>query len=393
MTKEISIKDENYIQISGWMLNELDLKGNELLIYALIHGFSQDGRSDYHGGLGYIAAWTNSTKQGVIKALKSLLEKRLIVKTPVRLPDGTQGARYWTAKSRRGKTQNPIPLNNSGKQSLMPDRSTEFTTIQTESGKQSLMPDRSTEFTTIQTESGKQSLTDKLSSPPNSTEFNGGGQLSLPNKNLEILNSNPTASEIPQKKQAEAETGTNEIISGELKALFGGHLVFDTEFVPEIARLANQFELNESDIPGYLRFAFGRTSEKKPKSVTNLFYRLAKSAAVMQDFVLEKKKSEAESKKDSVTCPVCGNENARRFQPCPVCHFDMSKSTDEGEIRLSRQIFRLPENEKQRFLAEYNDEIKRQLSVGFLEKMRNPQIQEDFRKRIAEIYRKYGITA
>ena len=73
--KEAGVKNDNYIQISGWMINELNLKGNELMIYALIHGFSQDGKSDYHGGLSQIASWTNSTKPGVIKAFKSLLEK------------------------------------------------------------------------------------------------------------------------------------------------------------------------------------------------------------------------------------------------------------------------------------------------------------------------------
>ena len=34
------IKDENFIQISAWMVNQLNLKGNELLIYGLIYGFS-----------------------------------------------------------------------------------------------------------------------------------------------------------------------------------------------------------------------------------------------------------------------------------------------------------------------------------------------------------------
>ena len=39
------IKKENYVQISGWMISELNLSGNELIAYALIHGFSQDGKS------------------------------------------------------------------------------------------------------------------------------------------------------------------------------------------------------------------------------------------------------------------------------------------------------------------------------------------------------------
>ena len=33
------IKDENFIMIQGWMVNMLNLKGNELLVYAIIYGF------------------------------------------------------------------------------------------------------------------------------------------------------------------------------------------------------------------------------------------------------------------------------------------------------------------------------------------------------------------
>ena len=35
------IKNENYIVIQSWLVNELQLKSNELMIYALIYGFSQ----------------------------------------------------------------------------------------------------------------------------------------------------------------------------------------------------------------------------------------------------------------------------------------------------------------------------------------------------------------
>ena len=70
------IREDNYIMIQGWMVTELELKGNELLIFAIIHGFSQDGETRFTGGLQYLADWTNSTKQGVSKNLKSLVNKR-----------------------------------------------------------------------------------------------------------------------------------------------------------------------------------------------------------------------------------------------------------------------------------------------------------------------------
>ena len=75
-----NIKNENYIVIQGFMVNELNLKGNELLIYAIIYGFSQLESQEFNGTLQYLADWCNSTKQGVLKALKSLIDKGLIEK-------------------------------------------------------------------------------------------------------------------------------------------------------------------------------------------------------------------------------------------------------------------------------------------------------------------------
>lgn len=74
------IKRENYIVIQGFMVTDLNLKGNELLVYAIIYGFSQDEETHFTGSLQYLANWTNCTKQGVVKCLKSLLDKGFIGK-------------------------------------------------------------------------------------------------------------------------------------------------------------------------------------------------------------------------------------------------------------------------------------------------------------------------
>ena len=70
--------NQNYIVIQGFMVNELNLKGNSLIIYAIIYGFSQSENQRYTGSLQYLADWTNSSKQGVIKTLKlsPLIPKR-----------------------------------------------------------------------------------------------------------------------------------------------------------------------------------------------------------------------------------------------------------------------------------------------------------------------------
>lgn len=62
------------------MVTELGLKGSELIIYAVIFGFSQDGSTMYTGSAQYLADWTNTTKQSVFKVLKSLTDRKLIIR-------------------------------------------------------------------------------------------------------------------------------------------------------------------------------------------------------------------------------------------------------------------------------------------------------------------------
>ena len=70
----------NYIAIQGWMVEQLGLKGNELLAYALIHGFSQDGKNQFTGSLTYIQQWLNCAHSTAVLTLQSLVKKQLIKK-------------------------------------------------------------------------------------------------------------------------------------------------------------------------------------------------------------------------------------------------------------------------------------------------------------------------
>ncbi len=79
------------------MINDLELKGNELLIYAIIYGFSQDGNQHFTGSLQYLADWTRSSKQGVAKALKSLVEKGYI-KREDKYVNGVKFVEYWVTQ-------------------------------------------------------------------------------------------------------------------------------------------------------------------------------------------------------------------------------------------------------------------------------------------------------
>ena len=74
------MKDNTYITIQSWMITELDLKGTELIVYATIFGFSQDGESRFRGSRQYLAEWCNGTTRSVQTALNALVERGLIQK-------------------------------------------------------------------------------------------------------------------------------------------------------------------------------------------------------------------------------------------------------------------------------------------------------------------------
>ena len=77
------MKAEQFVTIQGWMRTELNLKGNDLLVYAVIYGFSQAEEQRFSGSLQYLADWCGATKQGVQKNLKNLLERGLLCKTDI----------------------------------------------------------------------------------------------------------------------------------------------------------------------------------------------------------------------------------------------------------------------------------------------------------------------
>lgn len=105
-----AVKDNNFITIQGWMRNQLNLKGYELIIYALIYGFSQDGNSKFSGTRRYVAEWCGCSMRTVDNTLASLLAKKLLVKhekyvNGIRMCDYT--ATSPETATRQNDTQDP----------------------------------------------------------------------------------------------------------------------------------------------------------------------------------------------------------------------------------------------------------------------------------------------
>lgn len=68
-----------YVTIQEWML-DLGLSGNELMAYAVISSFSQDGKW-FQGSASYLGWWMGTKRKAtVIEALNALVKKGLVQK-------------------------------------------------------------------------------------------------------------------------------------------------------------------------------------------------------------------------------------------------------------------------------------------------------------------------
>lgn len=77
----MNINDTNFVTIQGWMRTKLSLKGNELLAYAVIYGFSQIAGTKFTGSRKYLAEWCGCSMATIDRTLTSLVDKGLISKT------------------------------------------------------------------------------------------------------------------------------------------------------------------------------------------------------------------------------------------------------------------------------------------------------------------------
>jgi uncharacterized phage protein (TIGR02220 family) len=120
------INDASYYQVSGWMVNDLGLKGVDLKLYAIIYGFSQDGKSYFEGSIAYLQDFTNAGRNTVIRALKRLLDGGLVLKKE-RLENGVKYVSYKVdlqeAERIRGgsaKMAPPVPKRDGGSAKMAP---------------------------------------------------------------------------------------------------------------------------------------------------------------------------------------------------------------------------------------------------------------------------------
>lgn len=91
---------DSYIVIQSFMRSELGLKGNELIIYALIYGFCQLEGHSFHGSRQYISDWTGCSLSTVSNVLAGLVDCGLLVKSET-VVNGVTFNSYVTTRRKR----------------------------------------------------------------------------------------------------------------------------------------------------------------------------------------------------------------------------------------------------------------------------------------------------
>lgn len=74
------MRTDGYVVVQPWMVTDYNLKGNKLLVYALIWGFSQDEQSCFYGSTRYIMDYFKLSERAVVGILDELVEDGLLSK-------------------------------------------------------------------------------------------------------------------------------------------------------------------------------------------------------------------------------------------------------------------------------------------------------------------------
>lgn len=116
---------ERFIIVRDWMIGDLGLSGFDLLIYALIHGYSQANAGSYHGSFEETAGWVGCTRRTAISSLRHLSEAGLIESVNYTDENGWKRVTY-TANERGSEKNSPVKKLHQSSEKITPEGSEIF---------------------------------------------------------------------------------------------------------------------------------------------------------------------------------------------------------------------------------------------------------------------------
>ncbi len=85
----------SFITVYEWMISELGLGGNELIIYACIYGFNKATGNNFFGSVKYLSRWTSADHSAISDALKKLTEKGYVKRNSTQTVEGKNFYTYF----------------------------------------------------------------------------------------------------------------------------------------------------------------------------------------------------------------------------------------------------------------------------------------------------------
>ena len=351
------MKDHNYITIQGWMVNKLELSGNEVMIYAIIYGFSQDEESKFEGSANYIAESLNISRRQVFTILENLVQKGFIKKIE-RIVKNLKFCDYQASpeffpKNKGGEKTSPVVK-------LLPQGGGEET------------------------------------SPPMKKLHNSGEEISQGGgeetshhitkrdiyKHTTTIAEQPNSSEKhpPQGETAAAVTLSPEDIKQAILALDRALLSFKTDFYSRAAAFMALHYLDK----GYLKWLYKQVELQNPDNFDGFFFTVFFAESNVEKYKIYQQPAisppPAETK-----CPVCGTVHGKELEKCPLC--SLPKDSSSGDIALFKKLQALPPDKRNEYLQK-KDDIYNNFKVS---DMFNPSENEKRKNMINALDKEYGI--
>jgi hypothetical protein len=307
------MKDKNYIVVQGWMVNKLKLSGNELMIYAVIYGFSQDGESEYEGSGKYLADSCGISRRAVSLLLERLLKGNYILKTGYT----KNGVKYCRYKA------NPVFIPKEGGKEE----------------KEGVEKDSIGGMENFSNNTASTYINNNSTSSPKPQKYvkNPDGKQETPGRGVEKP---PDGG-----KEAEAAPSAPEELKNALLAV-DRTLILSADFFPKAVEFMRRKRLDS----GYLAWFYKQCGINSTKSFDGYFY-----VSFFLENMAEKYKAvrrpEAPPPGD-VECPACGTVHVKNIEACPEC--SLPSGSPPQTVSIFRQLLAFPADRRNEYLKREN---------------------------------------
>ena len=324
------MKDHNNFNVAGWMFNRLGLSGNEVMVYAIIYGFSQDEESKYFGSCKYMADSLGISKRQVFTIFENLVKKGFIKKIE-----------KWERNLKFCEYQaNPdfFPKNDKNGGS---EKTSSVMKFPAPGG------DEKTSPVVKNNHRGDEKI-----SP-------GGDEETSPNIKSSYINDTTTTAEQPDSSEKAPPDGATaavvnlspEDIKQAILAIDRSLLSYKKDFYSRAADFMALHCLDKS----YLKWLYKQVELSNPGNFDGFFFTIFFAENMAEKYKISKLPPKPPP--TEIKCQVCGAVHDKELDKCPLC--SLPKDSSPGDIALFKKLKVLPPDKRNEYLQKADDIYKK----------------------------------